>query len=130
MMSHFKEFCEAIHKTKAGHVPDLLDLESDFFRDLAMGSFLSDRFSSAYGDAYIRLSSNRKNLVYAVWESQCQDAIDAYNQAIDDAREADSMMDYLRDDPLQCLYDPDYKFARFNQAEIDAGYSGTGREFC
>ena len=129
-MSHFKEFCEAIHKTNAGHVPDLLDLGDDFLRDLAIACFLSDRFSVDYGQAYIKLSSNRKNWIYSIWESQCQEAIDDYNQAIDDAREADSMMDYLRNDPLECLYDPDYKFARFNQAEIDAGFSGTGREFC
>jgi hypothetical protein len=105
-------------------------MESDFFRDLAMGSFLSDRFSGAYGDAYIRLNSSRKNLVYAVWESQCQEAIDDYNQAIDDARDADSMMDYLRDDPLQCLYDPDYKFARFDplQKMRDAGHKP--EDFC
>jgi hypothetical protein len=130
-MSYFKEFCESIHKTKAGYVPDLLDLVAQGFGDLCMAAILADKMNADVGVWYMESSNESKNQVYALWEIQCKDAIDAYNQGIDDAREADSMMDYLRDDSFwRSLVDPYYKYARFNQAEIDAGYSGTGREFC
>lgn len=129
-MSYFKEFCESIHKTKAGYVPDLLDLESDFFRDLAMAAFTADRCCPDTGSEYLALPIDRRNAFYGLWEVECQDAIDAYNQTIYDERQAQSDMDYLRDDPQNCLYDPHYKYRSFNQAEIDAGFSGTGREFC
>jgi hypothetical protein len=130
-MKKFESFCKNIHKTDAGYVPDLLDLVAQGFGDLCMAAFLADKMTADVGVWYMESSNEAKNQVYALWEIQCQDAIDAYNQTIDDAREADSMMDYLRDDSWgRSLVDPDYKYARFNQAEIDAGYSGTGREFC
>jgi len=130
-MSYFKEFCESIHKTKAGYVPDLLDLVAQGFGDLCMAAFLDDKMTADVGIWYMESSNEAKNQVYSLWEIQCQDAIDAYNQGIDDALEADSMMDYLRDDSCgRCLVDPDYKYRNFNQAEIDAGFSGTGKEFC
>jgi hypothetical protein len=130
-MSYFKEFCDSIHKTKAGYVPDIIDLVKQGFGDLAMSHFIADKYGDAeYGKRYMAASNEVKNAVYGLWEIDCQDAIDAYNQGIDDAREADSMMDYLRDDSW-CLrlVDPNYKYERFNQAEIDAGFCGTGREF-
>ena len=71
-----------------------------------------------------------KNTIYARYESRCQDAINSYNQTIDDALEADSDMELLRDEAWIGICDPDYKWKRFNQAEIDAGFSGTGKEFC
>jgi hypothetical protein len=128
MGSYFKEFCESIHKTKAGYVPDLLDLESDYFRDLAMASFLEDELGNGAGRAYMSAASDKTaiNDMYAKHESDCQDAIDAYNQGIDDARQAKKLAHDIADK----MFDPDYKWQRFNQAEIDAGFSGTGREFC
>jgi len=128
-MKKFQSFCKNIHKTDAGYVPDLLDLAAQGFGDLCMAAFLADNETTFFAELYLHLNEKGKNKVYSRYESRCQDAIDAYNQGIDDARAADSMMDYLRDDPLKCLYDPDYKWQRFNQAEIDAGFSGTGREF-
>lgn len=129
-MSKFESFCKNIHKTDAGYVPDLLDLVAQGFGDLCMAAYLSEFVGSLDAYSYIKGTEDHKNKVYSINESRCQDAIDAYNQKIDDEREAQADMDYLRNDPLQFLYDPQYKYARFNQAEIDAGFSGTGKEFC
>jgi hypothetical protein len=130
-MKKFESFCKNIHKTKAGYVPDLLDLVAQGFGDLCMQSYLWDKYGDYVAYNYMHGKDDYKNDTYSFYESECQDAIDAYNQTIDDAREADSMMDYLRDDSWgHSLVDPDYKYARFNQAEIDAGFSGTGLDFC
>lgn len=125
-MSKFESFCRNIHKNKHGYVPDLLDLENDGFRDLAMAAFLSDMSNEMAGEIYLNLSCKEKNIVYQYNEIKCQDAIDAYNQRIDDAKNIELMDDHT----FISLVDPEYKWQRFNQAEIDAGFSGTGREFC
>jgi hypothetical protein len=131
-MSYFKEFCESIHKTDTGHVPDLLDLENDHLRDLAMACFLEDKLGAGSGSRYMNAASDKTaiNDIYAHHESACQDAIDAYNQTIDDAREKAKSLELIDDHMWISMLDPDYKYRRFNQAEIDAGFSGTGREFC
>lgn len=131
-MSYFKEFCESIHKTKAGYAPDLLDLESDDLRDLCMTLFLEDKLGDGAGIRYMNAVSDKTaiNDMYAHHESACQDAIDAYNQTIDDAREKANSLELIDDHTWISMLDPDYKWARFNQVEIDAGFSGTGLEFC
>jgi hypothetical protein len=129
-MSYFKEFCESIHKTKAGYVPDLQNFEDDFFRDAAMSSFLADKFGAEKAESYLAMPSEDKNIEYALWEIDCQDAIDAYNQGIDDAREKAKNLKLIDDHTWISMFDPYYKYASFNQAEIEAGFSGTGREFC
>jgi hypothetical protein len=126
-MSYFKEFCESIHKTKAGYVPDLLDLVAQGFGDLAMSHFIADKYGDAeYGKRYMAASNEVKNTAYGLWEIDCQDAIDAYNQTIDDAKDLRKMSDEQFFD----FMNPYVKTVRYNQAEIDAGFSGTGREFC
>lgn len=130
-MSYFKEFCESIHKTKAGYVPDLLDLVDQGFGDLCMAAYLSDWFGSdVFGELYLSSDESFKNDEYACRESSVQDAIDAYNQKIDDEREKAKNLELIDDHAWIGMLDPDYKYDRFNQAEIDAGFSGTGREFC
>lgn len=129
-MSHFKEFCDSIPKNKHGYVPDLLDLDSDYFRDLAMSAFIAEQRGRIFGILYMKLSNEKKNNVYSSNEIYCQDAIDAYNQSIDDAREKAKSLEAMDDRAFISLIDPDYKWQRFNQAEIDAGFSGTGKEFC
>jgi hypothetical protein len=127
-MSKFRSFCRGIHKTDAGYVPDTVDLVKDGFGDLCMAAFLADTVSELFARLYINAPEHKKNHVFSGWESKCQDAIDAYNQTIDDAREADTVMDYLREDQLQCLYDPDYKYRHFNQDMLDAGHKPS--DFC
>lgn len=122
-MSYFKEFCESIHKTKAGYVPDLLDLESDDLRDLCMAAFIADLNGTYLADRYIK--SYDKNDVYSRYESRCQDAIDAYNQAIDDAREKAENLELIDDHTWIGMLDPHYKFRNFNQAMYDAGHKPT-----
>jgi len=129
-MSYFKEFCESIHKTKAGYVPNLLDLVAQGFGDLCMAAFLADKHMKATGAWYMSACEKVKNIMYSDHEIECQDAIDAYNQGIDDAREKAKNLELIDDHTWISMLDPDYKWQRFNQAEIDAGYSGTGREFC
>ena len=129
-MSYFKEFCESIHKTKAGYVPDLLDLVEQGFGDLCMAAFLADECGELTGNSYLSAGTDAKNNAYSFWEWKCQDAIDAYNQTIDDAREKDNSLELIDDNMWISMLDPDYKWQRFNQVEIDAGFSGTGREFC
>jgi len=132
-MKKFESFCKNIHKTDAGYVPDLLDLVAQGFGDLCMAAFIADHWGDDfYGKLYLKSSNEEKNRIYSIYEIRCQDAIDAYNQTIDDVRQFYSMMEYLPngDSWGRRLVDQDYKYARFNQAEIDAGFSGTGREFC
>ncbi len=129
-MGKFQSFCKNIHKNDAGYVPDLLDLVAQGFGDLCMAAFLADKMTADVGVWYMESSNEAKNQVYALWEIQCQDAIDAYNQGIDDAKEAKKVPEHLQYDSWGGISDPYYKYARFNQAEIDAGFSGTGREFC
>lgn len=111
-------------------MPDLLDLVAQGFGDLCMSSFIVDKVSLESAVKYMYSCEEYKNDRYAMFEIDCQDAIDAYNQGIDDAREAKK----LAHDIADRMFDPHYKYAhfysRFNQAEIDAGFSGTGREFC
>lgn len=131
-MKKFESFCKNIHKTDAGYVPYLLDLVAQGFGDLCMAAYLWDNYGDYAAWNYNHGSESEKNETYSFYESECQDAIDAYNQTIDDARQFYSMMEYLPNGDTwgRRLVDPDYKYARFNKAEIDAGFSGTGREFC
>jgi hypothetical protein len=128
-MKNFESFCKNIHKTDAGYVPDLLDLVAQGFGDLCMAAFLADQINQDIANAYMEASEEKKNKVYSLWESRCQDAIDAYNQSIDDAREKAKNIELIDDHTWISMLDPYYKYAHFNQAEIDAGFSGTGREF-
>jgi hypothetical protein len=128
-MKKFESFCKNIHKNDAGYVPDLLDLVAQGFGDLCMAAYLWDNCGGIVSWNYNHGSESEKNETYSFYESECQDAIDAYNQTIDDAREADNDMELLRDEAWIGICDPCYKWQRFNQAEIDAGFSGTGREF-
>lgn len=124
-MSHFKEFCDSTPKNKDGYVPDLLDLVAQGFGDLCMASYLSDKLSSNYnnyGEYYMSLSNTSKNIIYSSNELACQDAIDAYNQAIDDAREKAKNLELMDDHTFISLIDPDYKYRHFNQAMFDAGH--------
>lgn len=125
-MSKFESFCKNIHKTDAGYVPDLLDLVAQGFGDLCMAAFLADSHSELFARLYMNAPDHKKNHVYSTWESKCQDAIDAYNQTIDDARD----LERGKLAPDTSYFDEHWKYAATNQAEIDAGFSGTGREFC
>lgn len=125
-MSHFKEFCDSIPKNKHGYVPDLIDLVVEGFGDLAMTAFIAEKKGSTFGWLYYNAPSNEKNDQFSLYESACQDAIDAYNQAIDDTKDARKMTDEQFFD----FMNPYVKSVSYNQAEIDAGFSGTGKEFC
>jgi hypothetical protein len=129
-MSKFQSFCKNIHKNKHGYVPDLLDLESDQFRDLAMAAFLDDKFGAGAGARYLSAVSDKAaiNDIYAVHESECQDAIDAYNQTIDDEREKAKNLELIDDDAWISMIDPDYKYRHFNQSMFDAGHKPS--DFC
>lgn len=116
-MSYFKEFCESIHKTKAGYVPDLLDLVAQGFGDLCIAAFIAEKRGRVFGLLYMKLSNEEKNIFYSANEIECQDAIDEYNQGIDDARQ-----------PEPVYYDPHWKYTGINAAQWDAGFSGS--EFC
>ena len=80
---HFKEFCNSIHKTNAGHVPDLLDLVAQGFGDLCIAAFLADSHSELFARLYMNAPEHKKNHIYSQWESKCRDAIDAYNFGVD-----------------------------------------------
>jgi len=129
-MNKFHSFCKNIHKTKAGYVPDLLDLESDELRDLAMAAFLDDKFGAGAGARYLNAVSDKAviNDMYAVHESACQDAIDAYNQTIDDERKKAKNLELIDDHVFISMIDPDYKFRHFNQDMFDAGHKPS--DFC
>ncbi len=116
-MGKFQSFCKNIHKTDAGYVPDLLDLVAHGFGDLCMAAFLADQINQDIADFYMQASNEAKNKVYSLWESRCQDAIDAYNQTIDDARQ-----------PEPIYFDPHWKFTGTNAAQWDAGHKAG--DFC
>jgi len=121
-MSKFKSFCDNIHKTKEGYVPDLLDLVAQGFGDLCMAAFLADNTTELCAQNYLNDSEEGKNGTYSFFEIECQVAIDAYNQTIDDARQADSDMELLRDEAWIGICDPDYKYRHTNQDMYDAGH--------
>lgn len=125
-MKKFESFCKNIHKTDAGYVPYLLDLVAQGFGDLCMAAYLWDNYGDYAAWNYNHGSESEKNETYSFYESECQDAIDAYNQTIDDANDLRKMSDEQFFD----FMNPYVKAVRYNQAEIDAGFSGTGREFC
>lgn len=117
-MKKFESFCKNIHKTKEGYVPDLLDLESDGLRDIAMCSWIGDSFGHLKAIEYSIVQLEKKNSIYAKYEAECQDAIDAYNQRIDDAKNLELMDDHT----FISLLDPDYKYRHFNQDMYDHGH--------
>ncbi len=125
-MSHFKEFCDSIPKNKHGYVPDLLDMDNDDLRDMAMAAFIADLNGVHLADRYIK--SYDKNDVYSSYESRCQDAIDAYNQGIDDARENSKNLELMADHTFISLIDPNYKYRNFNQEMYDSGMKPS--DFC
>lgn len=128
-MSKFQSFCKNIHKTKAGYVPDLLDLVAQGFGDLCMAAFITDHYTDdTYGKLYIGLPERSKNVVYSIFEIECQDAIDAYNQTIDDEREKAKNIELIDDHVFISMIDPDYKFRHFNQDMYDAGHKPS--DFC
>ena len=61
-------------------------------------------------------------------EYELQYMVRQYNDLLD-LRDAERF-DLIDDAAWIGMIDPDYKYRRFNQAEIDAGFSGTGKEFC
>lgn len=107
-------------------MPDLLDLVAQGFGDLCMAAFLADNTTELCAQNYLNDSEEGKNGTYSFFEIECQDAIDAYNQTIDDARD----LERGKLAPDTSYFDEHWKYAATNQAEIDAGFSGTGREFC
>lgn len=111
-------------------MPDLLDLVAQGFGDLCMAAFIADQCGTDAGKYYLSLDEEAKNDEYSCNEIDCQDAIDAYNKTIDDTREKSKSLELIDDHAWISMLDPDYKYRRFNQAEIDAGFSGTGKEFC
>jgi hypothetical protein len=125
-MSYFKEFCDSIPKNKHGYVPDLLDLDNDSFRDLAMSSFIADLKGKICGRGYLECSDEFKNSIYSTYEIECQDAIDAYNQAIDDARElakkAAETLSEMDDNTFMDLIDPNRKYTGSYRAMLDADH--------
>jgi hypothetical protein len=128
-MSYFKEFCDSIPKNKHGYVPDLLDLDNDCFRDLAMSSFLADLKGKICGRGYLECSDEFKNSIYSTYEIECQDAIDAYNQAIDDARElakkSAETLSEMDDSTFMNLIDPNRKYTGSYRAMLDSGHRVT-----
>jgi len=106
-------------------VPDLLDLEDDTFRDLAMASFLSDFTGLIAGKSYMDLNRAGKNNVYALHEIECQDAIDAYNQTIDDTREKAKSVELMDDITFMDLLDPNRKYTGSYREMLDAGHRTT-----
>lgn len=119
-MKKFESFCKNIHKTKEGYVPDLLDLESDSLRDIAMCSWIGDSFGHLKAIEYSIAQREKKNSIYAKYEAECQDAIDQYNNIIDDDRA--KKLEIIDDHTMISLCDPDYKWQRFNQEMFDAGH--------
>lgn len=120
-MSHFEEFCKATPKNKHGYMPDIIDLASNAVKDWAVVSYLRDNGSSYSASIFYFLSDDQKNEYYAKYESAMQDEVDKFNDKIDYERAAQPEPESYIDVGLQ--------MADFNQAEIDAGFSGTGREF-
>jgi len=93
----------------------------------SVAAFTADRCCNPdRGNEYLAATDDNRNGFYGLWEVECQDAIDAYNQTIDDAKDLRKMSDEQFFD----FMNPYVKAVRYNQAEIDAGFSGTGREFC
>jgi hypothetical protein len=127
-MSTFQSFCKNIHKTKAGYVPDLLDLVAQGFGDLCMAAFIADNVSLQSAEKYTEGSEVYKNDIYSIFESNCQDAIDAYNQTIDGEREKAKNLELIDDHVFISMIDPDYKFRHFNQDMFDAGHKPS--DFC
>jgi hypothetical protein len=116
-MGKFESFCRNIHKTKAGYVPDLIDLESDELRDLAMAAFIADKYGDDCASQYLAECDEMKNLAYSKQEFACQDAIDAYNQLIDDDRERAA-----KESDSEKYFDEHWAYSGCNVAMFDAGH--------
>jgi len=112
-----------MQKNKHGYVPDILDFENDVLRDRAVVARLKDVDLNGLAVSYMLEDGEFKNTIYSGLEFELQDEIDHYNNLIDDKKAS------AVDDEVS-IFDPEYKWQHFNQAEIDAGFSGTGREFC
>jgi len=122
-MSHLEKLFDEMQKNKHGYVPDILDFESDFLRDKAVVARLKDFDLNSLAVSYMLEDAEFKNTIYGELEFELQDEIDHYNNLVDDKKTT------AKEDDVS-IFDPEYKWQHFNQAEIDAGFSGTGREFC
>lgn len=76
-------------------------------------------------------ADNVKESAFRNTEYDIRYLVTQYNDMLD-LRDAERI-ELIDDHTWISMLDPDYKYrhfnARFNQAEIDAGFSGTGREF-
>lgn len=122
-MSYLTKLFDEMQKNKHGYVPDILDFENDFLRDKAVVARLKDVDLNGLAVSYMLEDDDFKNIIYSGLEFELQDEIDHYNNLIDNKKTED------KEDEVS-IFDPEYKWQHFNQAEIDAGFSGTGREFC
>ena len=123
MGNHFKQFCDNIPKNRNGHVPDLLDLDSDFFRDLAVSAYVLDKDGEKMAKWYLKGSTLLKNSMYSDREVAIQDAIDSYNDGIDAMAELVSLIPEGEDELVYC----DKPYTDFDKM-IDAGHKP--EDFC
>ena len=120
---------------QAPHVRERIvwDKLPDAQKDASVVAYLLD-----LGTPYAITMANRLNLPSCAdnvkesamrnTEYEIQYMVRQYNDSLD-LRDAERL-DFIDDDAWISAIDPDCKYRKFNQAEIDAGYSGTGREFC
>jgi hypothetical protein len=100
MGNHFKQFCDNIPKNRNGYVPYLMDLDSDFFRDLAVSAYILDKDGEKQAKWYLNGSTLLKNSMYSDREVAIQDAIDSYNDGIDSMAELELLIPLSEDEEL------------------------------
>ena len=122
-MKHLKNFFAKIQKNDHGYVPDILDM-SENDKDSAVVAMLFDSNIPELARAYDSLSNEDKNDAYQSLEIVIQDAIDEYNQAIDEARDAEHKQNLkdMDDYTFMQLIDPNHQYRPIDQAMYDAGH--------
>jgi hypothetical protein len=127
-MKHLKSFFAKIAKTDHGYVPDILDM-SENDKDNAVIAVLFDSNIPDVARAYYSLSNEDKNDAYQSLEIVIQDAIDEYNQTIDDSREqekkASEAISEMDDNTFMDLIDPNRKYTGSYRAMLDSGHRTT-----
>jgi len=127
-MKHLKSFFAKIQKNDHGYVPDILDM-SENDKDSAVVAVLFDSNIPDVARAYDSLSNEDKNDAYQSLEIVIQDAIDEYNQTIDDSREqakkAAEALTEMDDNTFMDLIDPNRKYTGSYRAMLDSGHRTT-----
>jgi hypothetical protein len=127
-MKHLKSFFSKIAKNDHGYVPDILDM-SENDKDNAVVAVLFDSNIPDVARAYDSLSNEDKNDAYQSLEIVIQDAIEEYNQTIDDSREqakkAAEALTEMDDNTFMDLIDPNRKYTGSYRAMLDSGHRTT-----